>query len=105
MKTMKTSSLPRIIPAIRIRREPTEASAFVRPLESPTVPNADANVLYETDGYKAAGEVCAGVQGLVFMQLLAMFKSLALGITTDNPSPSGKVNRVVKGVAVYPLGD
>jgi tagatose-6-phosphate ketose/aldose isomerase len=39
---------------------------------------------------------------LVFMQLLSLFTSLKLGIGTDNPSPSGLVNRVVQGVTVYP---
>jgi tagatose-6-phosphate ketose/aldose isomerase len=31
-------------------------------------------------------------------------QSLALGIRPDNPNPSGMVNRVVKGVSIYPLG-
>jgi len=39
---------------------------------------------------------------VVFAQIMALFKSLALGITPDNPCPSGAVNRVVKGVVIYP---
>lgn len=35
-------------------------------------------------------------------QLLALYKSLSLDITPDNPCPSGEVNRVVKGVVLYP---
>ncbi|MGI6608667.1 MAG: SIS domain-containing protein [Erysipelotrichaceae bacterium] len=35
-------------------------------------------------------------------QLISLYKSLSLGITPDNPSPSGDVNRVVKGVVLYP---
>ena len=31
-------------------------------------------------------------------QILALFKSLSYDITSDNPCPSGEVNRVVKGV-------
>lgn len=38
---------------------------------------------------------------VIYAQLLAFFKSLALGITPDNPCPEGKVNRVVKGVTIY----
>ena len=54
--------------------------------------------------YGFASDLCTGINGLVFFQMLAMFKSLTLGITTDNPSPGGQVNRVVKGVTVYPYG-
>ena len=35
-------------------------------------------------------------------QMLAYNKSLALQIDPDNPNPAGVVNRVVKGVTVYP---
>ena len=35
-------------------------------------------------------------------QLVALYKSLSLDITPDNPCPSGEVNRVVKGVTLYP---
>lgn len=38
-----------------------------------------------------------------FAQVLAMKKSISLGISPDNPSPNGMVNRVVKGVKIYPL--
>ena len=52
-------------------------------------------------GYKIGGEICAGIHMLVFCQMLAMFKSISLGICVDNPAPSGEVNRVVKGVNIY----
>ncbi|WP_036769512.1 AgaS family sugar isomerase [Photorhabdus australis] len=39
---------------------------------------------------------------LMFLQMLAFETSLALGITPDNPCPTGEVNRVVKGVEIYP---
>ncbi|PQQ24426.1 AgaS family sugar isomerase [Photorhabdus hindustanensis] len=39
---------------------------------------------------------------LIFLQMLAFETSLALGITPDNPCPTGEVNRVVKGVEIYP---
>ena len=61
---------------------------------------ADLAVLYEASGF--CSEISAGLQGLVFMQLLSMYTSLALNVPTDNPSPSGLVNRVVEGVTVYP---
>ncbi len=40
---------------------------------------------------------------IIFAQTLALKKSLELGITPDNPSPDGKVNRVVKGVNIHPF--
>lgn len=39
---------------------------------------------------------------VIFAQSLALKKSIQLGITPDNPSPDGFVNRVVKGVTIYP---
>lgn len=59
---------------------------------------ADLAIPYKSFKY----EVGAGLQGLVFAQMLSMYTSLQLGIPTDNPSPSGLVNRVVQGVTVYP---
>lgn len=40
---------------------------------------------------------------LVFAQMLAFEKSLCCGLTPDNPCPTGEVNRVVKGVNIYPF--
>lgn len=39
---------------------------------------------------------------LLFAQMLAFETSLARGLTPDNPCPTGEVNRVVKGVTIYP---
>jgi tagatose-6-phosphate ketose/aldose isomerase len=38
---------------------------------------------------------------LVACQILAFTKSRACGLGPDNPSPSGVINRVVQGVAIY----
>ncbi|MDA6191660.1 sugar isomerase, partial [Escherichia coli] len=38
---------------------------------------------------------------LIIGQLFALFNSIHLGVTPDNPSPTGIVNRVVKGVNIY----
>lgn len=40
---------------------------------------------------------------VIFAQAFALKKSIDLGITPDNPSPDGKVNRVVQGVTIHPL--
>lgn len=36
-------------------------------------------------------------------QCLALYRSLSLHVTPDNPFPTGEVNRVVKGVTIYPV--
>ena len=46
--------------------------------------------------------VLLGFQYVAFAQALATLKSLSLDITPDNPCPTGEVNRVVKGVTLYP---
>lgn len=40
---------------------------------------------------------------LLFAQMLAFETSLSCGLTPDNPCPTGEVNRVVKGVNIYPF--
>ena len=41
---------------------------------------------------------------LIAAQLLALNKSVALGLTPDNPFPDGTVNRVVQGVTIHSHG-
>ena len=62
----------------------------------------DLNIAYQAEGFEILTEIATGIQGLVFMQLFSMYTSIALSVPTDNPSPSGLVNRVVQGVTVYP---
>ena len=50
----------------------------------------------------AKENVVLGLNFILFAQALAALKSLALDITPDNPCPTGEVNRVVKGVILYP---
>lgn len=44
-----------------------------------------------------------GLKMIVIAHMIAFFKSLSLGITVDNPCPTGEVNRVVTGVTIYPV--
>lgn len=46
--------------------------------------------------------VFLGLEFLNAAQCLALLKSIKTGVRPDTPSPSGKVNRVVKGVTIYP---
>ena len=51
---------------------------------------------------QARDNVVNGLAYITIAQLIALFKSLSLSITPDNPCPTGEVNRVVKGVILYP---
>lgn len=51
---------------------------------------------------EAMENVLLGFEYITFAQTLAVLKSLSLDITPDNPCPTGEVNRVVKGVTLYP---
>ena len=50
----------------------------------------------------AKDNIFLGLDYVLCAQLIALFKSLGNGITPDNPCPTGEVNRVVKGVTLYP---
>ena len=50
----------------------------------------------------AMENIMLGLDFVMFAQTLAVMKSLSMGITPDNPCPTGEVNRVVKGVILYP---
>lgn len=60
----------------------------------------DYTIVYGLDGNFE--NMLLGLDYILFAQTLAVLKSLALGITPDNPCPTGEVNRVVKGVTLYP---
>jgi tagatose-6-phosphate ketose/aldose isomerase len=54
------------------------------------------------DHLAGANDLDLALPFAVFAQLFAFFQSLRLGITPDNPSVNGVVNRVVHGVTIYP---
>ncbi len=47
--------------------------------------------------------VLVGLEMMSVAHCIAFLKSFALGNTTDNPCPTGEVNRVVTGVTLYPV--
>lgn len=51
----------------------------------------------------ALAEVWLGLPFILWCQILAFYKAMQLGISPDNPCPTGQVNRVVQGVNLYPL--
>lgn len=60
----------------------------------------DYTVVYGQEGENE--NALLGLDYILFAQTLAVLKSLSMGITPDNPCPTGEVNRVVKGVTLYP---
>src|SRR5690625_3510 len=50
---------------------------------------------------KIANDFYLALLYVIFAQALALKKSIQLGITPDNPSPDGAINRVVQGVTIY----
>ncbi len=57
----------------------------------------------ENINYSAKNEVLLPLQQIIFGQMLSFLKSVNLGITPDNPCPTGEVNRVVQGVILHEL--
>ncbi|MER5200361.1 SIS domain-containing protein [Streptomyces sp. NPDC002755] len=54
-------------------------------------------------GLAGADDAVLALPAVVTAQLIALRSSMARGIRSDNPFPSGEVNRVVRGVTVHPL--
>lgn len=52
--------------------------------------------------YDGLDDAWRSVIYILFCQFLALNMSLSLGLDPDQPFPSGTVNRVVKGVRIYP---
>ncbi|QLB13017.1 galactosamine 6-phosphate isomerase AgaS [Bisgaardia hudsonensis] len=60
----------------------------------------DENGLFKTD-ISTLDDAARIFPYLVIGQLYSFYSSLHLGYTTDNPCPTGEVNRVVQGVTLY----
>jgi tagatose-6-phosphate ketose/aldose isomerase len=71
-------------------------------LSGQTAPELGADVL-ALQGAQNAGELALALPYILFCQSFALLQSLALGLRPDTPSVSGTVNRVVRGVTIYPL--
>lgn len=56
---------------------------------------------WQVQGMESAKDVTLSFPYVLFAQLYAFHKSLALGKTPDSPCPTGEVNRVVQGVTIH----
>ena len=52
-------------------------------------------------GCRDLPDAALALAAVVLAQLMALRFSMALGLTADNPFPSGEVNRVVQGVRIH----
>ncbi|MEG2291413.1 MAG: SIS domain-containing protein [Romboutsia sp.] len=64
---------------------------------------ADYTFDLENIEYSLDNEALLPLQQIIFGQILSFLKSDILGITPDNPCPTGEVNRVVQGVILHDL--
>lgn len=64
---------------------------------------ANSDLAYFFDLGAERSGACLALPFVSAAQTIALLYSLKCGITPDNPCPSGEVNRVVKGVEIYPV--
>lgn len=62
---------------------------------------ADWSIQVNNENELFANDFYLALLYVIFAQALALKKSVKLGISPDNPSPEGRINRVVKGVTIY----
>lgn len=63
--------------------------------------HCDLNLTFANEN--ALPDALLGLEYVLTAQTIALFKSLSYQIGPDNPCPTGEVNRVVKGVTLYPV--
>lgn len=68
-----------------------------------STPSARIESVWTLPELQDASDVLVALPFVLVAQLFALGTSLSLGLTPDSPSPSGQVNRVVKGVTVHPF--
>ena len=72
-------------------------------IEEGILNKADYVFNVENINYTVENKVLLPLQQIIFGQMLSFLKSVNLGITPDNPCPTGEVNRVVQGVILHEL--
>ncbi|WP_031472878.1 SIS domain-containing protein [Agathobaculum desmolans] len=82
------------------QRKGNKIAAVMSKADDAVAALVDYTVVYDLEG--ATASVLLGLDDILFAQTLAVLKSLSMKITPDNPCPTGEVNRVVKGVTLYP---
>lgn len=80
----------------------TSGTHYVVAITPIPIPNAQDFCHTEITIPLASEEFLHMIHAVVIAQAFALENSISLGIASDNPSPSGSVNRVVQGVTIYP---
>jgi tagatose-6-phosphate ketose/aldose isomerase len=65
--------------------------------------DASAGSRWVLPGAAELDDASLALSAVLCAQLIALHFSMALGLTADNPFPSGEVNRVVQGVRIHPF--
>lgn len=62
---------------------------------------ADKVFIANLEQHEVISDAFGALDFILYAQMFALFYSLELGISPDNPRPDGTVNRVVKGVIIH----
>ena len=62
---------------------------------------ADKVFIANSEQHEVISDAFGALDFVLYAQMFALFYSLELGISPDNPRPDGTVNRVVKGVTIH----
>jgi tagatose-6-phosphate ketose/aldose isomerase len=84
--------------AVELREQMGEGNVIVVGAK----PSTRLGSAWTVPGLDDASDILVSLPFVLVAQLFALGTSLSLGLTPDTPSPSGQVNRVVKGVTVHP---
>jgi len=95
------STRPYDLDLLRELRAEGEAGRVVALFGGPAWPGRHAHDI-QVDGLAGANDLQAALAYAVFVQMLAMHSAVRRGFTPDNPSVSGTVHRVVRGVTIHP---
>ena len=63
--------------------------------------HVDHVIEFDREGEFEIPDLCRPIMDVTIAQTLALFKSLNLGLKPDEPSESGVITRVVRGVKIY----
>lgn len=88
---------------IVIEMSQDQIAAKVLPIQIGEFSTANIDSFGFDEIYRTLPDAYLNFPYILFGQTLALLSSIKVGNKPDTPSPSGTVNRVVKGVTIYPL--
>lgn len=62
----------------------------------------DYLIVMDENGGRYVNDAYLALNYILIAQVFAILRSINIGVSPDNPSPDGFVNRIVKGVNIYP---